>query len=153
MQPHQRPPAQLVPPPAPAPAPQPAKDLSKYSGLAWHAINTKYSDSRGSKEYEKAIHAIEDVCEYVEAIREAAMQSGAAFKIKQSALETLRKIGKSICLSVDVTGSEVRKWFQSERFLDEAMLEVLKIMTVDEVLAVAHHTDEKGQFFDKLEAL
>ncbi len=135
-----------------APRLQP-RDLSRFSAAAWHAINTDYCDSRGSKEYENAHLAIDDVESCIESIRDAAIEPGTPFETKRSAIETLRKIGKTICLSTDVIGSEVRKHFQGETGLEDALLAIIRPMELEEVKSIALTRDEKGQFLEKMKAL
>lgn len=56
----------------------------------------------------------------------------ASFGTKASAIETLRKIAKTICLSGDVMGSEIRKMYQVYNSRTPAMIHVLKCMSDEE---------------------
>ncbi|MCJ1384528.1 hypothetical protein MMC17_007645 [Xylographa soralifera] len=65
-------------------------DFDHYSKTAWRAINTQYKSIKG------CIMDIRKKC-----------PAGASYGTKKSALETLRKIGKTVCMSGgDVIGSE-----------------------------------------------
>jgi hypothetical protein len=66
-------------------------------------------------------------------------------------LETLRKIGKTIALSKDVVGHEVRIQFQSESCLEMTMLRIAKSMTREERARVL--TDEFEEKLVELEGL
>jgi hypothetical protein len=70
---------------------------------------------------------------------------------KKSAMETLRKITKTICLSTDCIGSEVRKSFQHNDALASAMLHVLGCMSVEEQTKMCQVNDGRGPFSDKME--
>ena len=56
----------------------------------------------------------------------------ASFGAKENALETLRKIGKTVCLSGDTIGHEVRKQFQGDTCLVDKMLDIAESMTQEE---------------------
>lgn len=72
-----------------------------------------------------------------------------SFGTKKSALETMRKIDKSITLAPSTLGHEVRKHFQCEPCLEKGMIDILKSMNVHERQDMADSTDEKGSFLDK----
>ena len=122
------------------------------SKSAWHALNTKYASSSGSEEYESSWDAKQEVTDAIEAIREQ-VKPESSFGTKKNALETLRKIGKSICLAPDTLGHEVVKQFQSDDCLEDAMKEILQTMTAEERIDIAKSTDAKGQFMDKMDEL
>ena len=62
--------------------------------------------------------------------RECAREASLGTKI--SALETLRKIAKSVCLAGDTLGCEVRKRCRCEACLEEGMLGVVKTVGGEE---------------------
>lgn len=55
-----------------------------------------------------------------------------SFGRKRSALETLRKIGKSITMVPSTLGHEVRKHFECDPCIQEGMLDILKSMNLEE---------------------
>jgi type II secretory ATPase GspE/PulE/Tfp pilus assembly ATPase PilB-like protein len=97
-------------------------DFDPYSKHIWSAINSRYSRLSGSKQYEKAFEVLDDVTGMISTISQKASAQHTSFGTKRSALETLRKIGKTICLSGDTVGHEVRKQFQHESALEDAMI-------------------------------
>ena len=108
-------------------------DFDYLSKSAWKSINVDYCDMSGSKQYDVSGKAFREVKKCIQTI---ALQCPphANFGTKRSALETLRKIGKSICLSGDgdVVGHEVRKNFQYDTHLEDAMYEIVRSMAVSE---------------------
>jgi len=57
----------------------------------------------------------------------------ASYGTKKSALETPRKIGKTVCMSGgDVIGHEVQKCFQSDTSLEDTMYGIVETMTQGE---------------------
>jgi hypothetical protein len=86
----------------------------------------------------------------VKSIRRQA-HADTSFGTRKSALETLRKIGKSIVLAPSTLGHEVLKQMQEDATLPEAMLAILASMTVEERLAAAHSADEKGSLLQKMQ--
>jgi len=124
-------------------------DFDRYSKSAWYTLNVAYSRLSGSKQFDKSGEAANDVVDTIESIANAT-PGHASYGTKKSALETLRKIGKSICLScTDVIGHEVVKHFQYETCLEKTMLQIAKGMTA------AEHADmmRSGEFEVKLREL
>lgn len=66
-----------------------------------------------------------------------------SFGTKKSAVETLRKIGKSILLADDTLGYEVRKQFQWNQGVDVVMLRILMGMKAEERAALRAELEEK----------
>lgn len=118
--------------------------FDSYSKTAWHAINTKYSRLSGSKQYERSWDVTEEVMGCVGAIRNQ-VKASSSFGTKLNALETLRKIAKTILLSNDTLGHEVRKQFQSEYGLVETIVEILEGMSREERLAAGRNISEEGK--------
>jgi hypothetical protein len=106
-------------------------DFDHYSKSTWKAINITYSRLSGSKQYEFSGEAASSVSNCIKAIGKEA-KDHASFGTKKSALETLRKIGKSIALGDDTIGHEIKKQFQWENCLEETMLRIAKGMTAEE---------------------
>ena len=67
----------------------------------------------------------------------------ASFETKKNALETLRKIAKSICLSDGIMGHEIRKSFQWDPLLMPTMLDIAKSLTVAEIERLRPWCDDK----------
>lgn len=73
-----------------------------------------------------------DIENCVEKIRRSCPKT-ASFKTKENALETLRKSGKSICLSVGVVGREVRKSCGYQTTLISTMLGIAVSLADEEI--------------------
>jgi hypothetical protein len=125
-------------------------DFDHYSKSVWKVINVTYSKLSGSRQYEASSEAIASVEGYIEAIGRDT-PAHASFGTKKSALETLRKIGKTIALSTDVVAYEVRIQFQNESCLETTMLQIAKSMTEEERTEVL--TDEFEEKLEELEGL
>ena len=124
-------------------------DFSDRSRSAWHVLNYKYTGT-GSEEYEHSRDATCDGMQIVGTILNGA-QLDASFGTRKSALETLRKIGKSLMMAPSTLGSEVKKQLAYDPTLPDAMERILLEITVkqEQRLEVARSTDEKGSFIDK----
>ncbi|MCJ1391275.1 hypothetical protein MMC18_004138 [Xylographa bjoerkii] len=96
-------------------------DFDHYSKTAWRAINLQYKSMKGSYQYNASCGVQDDVVGCIEDIRKQC-PAGVSYGTKKSALETLRKIGKTVCLSGgDVIGHEVQKGFHMETCLEDTM--------------------------------
>ncbi|MCJ1432355.1 hypothetical protein MMC27_001711 [Xylographa pallens] len=123
-------------------------DFDHYSKTAWRAINTQYKSMKGSYQYKASSGVQDDVVGCIKGIRKKC-SAGASYGTKKSALETLRKIGKTVCMSGgDVIGSEVQKGFQMDTCLEDTMYGIVQRMTQGERDMVM-----KGDFGVKMEEL
>lgn len=75
-----------------------------------------------------------------------------SFETKVNALETLRKIAKTILLSNDILGHEVGKQFQSESVLVETSEAILEMMSPGDRVLAGNNVSEpgKGTLLDKM---
>ncbi|KAK3314595.1 hypothetical protein B0H66DRAFT_563204 [Apodospora peruviana] len=70
------------------------------SKSVWHTLNTSwYTQLSSSKQYEASLDAYNDVTKCIESIRKKTPPTTSAYGTKLSALETLRKIAKTVLLS------------------------------------------------------
>ena len=106
-------------------------DFDYLSKSAWKTLNVTYNRMKDSHAFEMAGEATRDVEGCFETIQRRCPQT-ASFKTKENALETLRKIGKSICLSNGIIGHEVRKDYQSGGELVPVMFQIAESLTEDE---------------------
>lgn len=91
-----------------------------------------YGKLKGIHQYELAGEALKAVIGCIETIR-MGCSTYANYETKLNAVETLRKIGKTICMSGnDVVGREIIKAFKSETILEDTMLAIAQSMTDDE---------------------
>jgi hypothetical protein len=99
--------------------------FDSYSSRVWHYTNTDYRSLRASAQSKMAGDVYLEVQSDIAEIGEQAGQSPASFGTKKSALETLRKIGKTVILSGDTIGHRVRKRFQADGTFGNAMLQIV----------------------------
>lgn len=125
-------------------------DFDYYSKSAWKTINVTYSRLSGSKQYEFSGEAASSVGKCIKEIGKDATDH-ASYGTKKNALETLRKIGKTIALADDTIGHEVRKQFQWETCLEKTMLRIAKSMTAEERAKM--FTKEFREKLEELEGL
>jgi hypothetical protein len=120
-------------------------DFDKYSKLAWKSMNAKFSRASGSRQYEKSFEVSGEITDCINAISDAT-PAHASFGTKKSALETLRKIGKSLSLCEGGTlESELVKQWQMDNQLESTMMRIAQSMTVEERAAIM-----TKEFQDKL---
>ena len=102
----------------------------------------------GSKQFDMSGNAFREVKDCIATI-DKECPDHASFGTKKSALETLRKIGKSIVLSgdSDVVGHEVRKNFQCDKQLENTMRKVAMSMTPVERGSIMK-TELKNQLYE-----
>ncbi|KXT00215.1 hypothetical protein AC578_7000 [Pseudocercospora eumusae] len=127
-------------------------DFDDCSKEVWHTLNTKYRKLSGSKQYDMSFDAFESVTGSIESIQSQVTRSS-SYGTKLSALETLRKIGKSILLSNDCLGSEVRKLFGHDSSYVDAMMHIVECMSDEERFAAGRNVSEagKGELRDKID--
>ncbi|KXT18321.1 hypothetical protein AC579_952 [Pseudocercospora musae] len=127
-------------------------DFDYYSKDVWRTLNIKYRKLSGSKQYDMSFDAFESVTDSIDSIRNQVSPSS-SYGTNLSALETLRKIGKSILLSDDCLGSEVRKQFGHDSSYVEAMMHIVECMSPEERVAAGRNVSEpgKGELYDKID--
>ena len=106
-------------------------DFDYLSKAAWKTLNVTYDRLSGSQAFEFSGEAAQKIEECFETIQKRCPKT-ANFRTKESALETLRKIGKSICLSVGVVGREIRKNYQDGGEFVPIMLDIAQSLTDQE---------------------
>jgi len=123
-------------------------DFDPYSKNAWYELNVRYDKLSGSQQYDVA-HEVEDSITGI--IKSISRQTPdhACFSTKRSAMETLRKIGKTICLGNGCIGHEVHKGFQYNSCLEDAMLRIVEGMSEEERDDLVCEAAD-GEFLDKM---
>ena len=107
-------------------------DFDYHSKSVWRTLNVEYKRLKASRQWEEAGDAYHSVKSEIEDIKNRC-PAHASYVTKYSALETLRKIGKIICLSNDGTlGQEVQKSFSEDSVLEDTMFEIVEGMTTEE---------------------
>ena len=117
-------------------------DFDYLSKSAWKTLNVTYDRMKDSHAFEMAGEAVYSIEECFETIRKNCPKTS-SFKTKKSALETLRKIGKSICLSNCVIGHEVRKHHQSGGKLVPVMFDIVESLEDEEMERLWPWCDDK----------
>ncbi|KAK4148932.1 hypothetical protein C8A00DRAFT_38482 [Chaetomidium leptoderma] len=107
-------------------------NFDQYSKSAWYELNVKYEKKSGSAQYEASFDASRNIEDMLDAIVDKT-KPHSSYATKFSAIETFRKIFKSLLLSNGVVGHEVRnnhfgwgdKFIHVLRTFDEGELEKL----------------------------
>ncbi|KAK8154592.1 hypothetical protein IWX90DRAFT_418507 [Phyllosticta citrichinensis] len=118
------------------------------SKSVWKELNVTHDRKRGSAQYDAAGGAAWTIERTIKSIADNA-HSETSFRTRRNALITLRKIGKSIALSVGVVPREVRKDYTSDQdCYTDAFLEIAKSFTRAERAKVLQ-TDQDGLTFEQ----
>ena len=117
-------------------------DLDYLSKSVWKTLNVTYERLRDSHAYEMSGQAENEIEDCIENIRRSCPKT-ASFKTKENALETLRKIGKSICLSVGVVGREIRKSCGRGTTLTSTILGIAESLTDQEMESLRPWCNDK----------
>lgn len=121
-----------------------AVNFDHYSKSAWYEMNQKYAKLSGSRQYDAAGDAQSAVADMLNTILEKTKEHS-SYPTKKSAVETMRKIFKSLLLANDVVGHEIRKdcWDWDNKFL-----RVLGKFTEEDLQRLA--TEDDGAWVEKL---
>ncbi|KAF2642393.1 hypothetical protein P280DRAFT_540217 [Massarina eburnea CBS 473.64] len=130
-------------------------DFDHYSKSIWHTLNSNYRLMGSSNAYDISFKVQDDISEDIRSIGDDAGKKHASFGTKRSGLETLRKVGKTICLSSNNTlGHEVQKQFHlGNTCLEDAMLAIVEAMSEDEKGRMCQIHDGRSTFLEKMEEL
>ncbi|ROW08674.1 hypothetical protein VPNG_06468 [Cytospora leucostoma] len=130
---------------------QPVINFDRYSKSAWHALNdSEILGLGGSRQYDLSGEVYDCIRGCIMAIDEKT-RADSPLGTKQSAIETLRKIAKTINLGEDTIGYEVRKELQDDSDIADVINRVLESMTPEERVRTGDKTDAKGSLADKVE--
>lgn len=128
-------------------------DFSHSSKSVWYTLNKEYSRLKCSRQFGVAHDAIESIVQTIENIKKRCPPD-ASYGTKSSALETLRKIGKSIVLSTgDELTKRVRQSFQWNSILEDTMKTIVKSMSHADRLDMAKEPQGDVTFLEKLDEL
>lgn len=117
-------------------------DFDHYSKEAWYALNIRHKRLRPSQQYEVAGDVSGEIREMLDDMVKRS-PAHASYGTRKSAVETMRKIFKSVCLSDGEIPRQVR---QSAWNWDERMITVLECFTEEEL----QRLDEEEGWADKL---
>ena len=117
-------------------------DFDYLSKSVWKTLNVTYERYSGSHAYEMSGHAENEIEDCIEEVRRSCPKT-ASLKTKENALETLRKIGKSICLSNGVVGHEIRKSYGCQTTLISTILGIAESLADEELERLRPWCDDK----------
>lgn len=107
-----------------------ATNFVHYSNSVWHTLNAKQhlDPSKARQHAETAVHSVaSDITAVASQI-----QRESSLIAKKSALETLRKIGRSICLATGIVGDRVKEVLGTDRMFVDAVVKVAASFTEDD---------------------
>ncbi|KAL8868264.1 MAG: hypothetical protein Q9174_005103 [Haloplaca sp. 1 TL-2023] len=129
-------------------------DFSQHSKSVWHTLNITYVKGiKSSRQFEMSGDAS---CEVIAKINDIANRcpQHASYGTKFNALESLRKIGKVVCMSdSSELMREVRKEFSSDGSLEDTMLQILEGMNQEEFDRILDEYVDDVAWKDKVEEL
>ena len=128
-------------------------NFDSHSKTVWKTINVTYSRLSGSKQFEASGEAFRGILTKIKDIRDRS-PAHANLSTKVNALETLRKIGKTIALSAgDTMAREIRLSFQRNSILEDTMMGIVQSMTAEERETTSYEPHEDVTWIEKLEEL
>jgi hypothetical protein len=102
----------------------------QHSNSVWHTLNAKqHSDT--AREHQHADKAVQKIANDIYGVA-SQVSRHSTLTTKKNALETLRKIGRSICLATGVVGDRVKAVLGSDRMFVDAMVKVAEAFTEDD---------------------
>lgn len=125
-------------------------DFDKYSKRVWHILNTSdYTKKSSERDVSARAGAWGDIFIHITRI-DKDTRPGSSFGTKQSALETLRKIMKSLLLSKGSLSQGVRAWLKFDDTIPKIMLRILHSMTTEQQIMSGSSADDKGTLLAKV---
>jgi hypothetical protein len=101
-----------------------------YSNSVWHTLNAK-QHSDPTEGHQHANKAVQKVANDIHTVA-SQVQRQSSLTTKKNALETLRKIGRSICLATGVVGETVKEVLGSDKTFVDAIVKVTECFTEDD---------------------
>ena len=127
-------------------------DFDSKSKSVWRTLNCEYSRLRQSAQFERSGDACHDVERSIQYIGDNC-PAHASYGTKRSALQTLRKIGKIICLTGETMGRQARQHFHADRTLEKTMKGILESMSVEDRASMISERDGDTTYIEKLKEL
>ncbi|KAJ5375926.1 hypothetical protein N7509_012812 [Penicillium cosmopolitanum] len=128
-------------------------DFDYHSKSIWKTINVTYRSMKGSRQYDIAFDVAGEISSTISSIAARCVEFPNP-RNRRSGLETLRKIGKTICLSSnDTLGHEVQQQFQSDPCLENAMCDIVSEMSAQEKEDICNEAMGSESLIAKLEEL
>ena len=120
----------------------------------WYKINKQYRSMSSSAQYNMSFEVFHDIGDIIQSIAEEAGVEHASFGTKASGLETLRKIGKTICMSSnDTLGHEVQNQFSMDPRFADTMKVIAGVLNDEECEMMCNLNDGRSTFLQKMEEL
>ncbi|KAM0813596.1 hypothetical protein AB5N19_13592 [Seiridium cardinale] len=128
-------------------------DFDQYSKKSWHALHTSDAAKRWAaldevRRISATSRALETVLGHVSEMR-SQIRETTPFDAKLNALETMRKILKSVLLGSNELAGAVRSQLARRGGLGDDVVIVLMCMTEDEMIRAGGTADEKGTLAQK----
>lgn len=124
-------------------------NFDHHSKTVWYVLNKKYDSLSGWKQYNISGDVHREVMASIDEIADNVYVES-SFGTKSSAVETLRKIGKSICLAGDTLGREVKQQFEWTGAYVPGILKCLEAMTAEERARLCEVNTELVPKFEEL---
>lgn len=115
----------------------------------WNTINVTYSHLKSSKQRDQAWDVVSEITYTLGSIA-AQCDAAASPGTKVNGLWALCLIGEAICCARDTLGSEVRKQFETDPSLENAMHDIVSAMSVEERRAVADSGIQPNSLWERL---
>lgn len=125
-------------------------DFDHYYTSVWCAVNKAHSKLSQPGQFEQASYVINALCLLSNSSVTQAGTRQASFVTRSSGIQTLRKIGKTLCMSNDIIGREVRKHFQREAVLEYAMGKIVAVLSTDERRRICSDNNGRSTFSEKM---
>lgn len=117
----------------------------------WHALNNKgLLQLIRRRQAEKAEEVVEEALEYVDEII-AKAKPDSPLQTRRSAVETLRKIMKTVILTDGVAGDEMRTQQRRDNRMEQCIVELLTSMTPEERIAMGAKVEKEETFLEKVQ--
>jgi hypothetical protein len=101
-----------------------------HSNSVWHTLNAK-QHSDPNKEHQHANKAVQKIATDIHTIS-SQVQRQSSLTTKKNALETLRKIGRSVCLATGTVGETVKEVLGADTIFVDAIVHVAECFTEDD---------------------
>lgn len=102
----------------------------QHSNSVWHTLNAK-QHSDPTREHQHADKAVQKIATDIHTVS-SQVNRHSTLTTKKNALETLRKIGRSICLATGVVGDRVKAVLGTDKIFVDAIVKVAEAFTEED---------------------
>jgi len=132
------------------------RHFDHYSEDVWKELFVTHSRKSEDRQCQASFRVFAYVKDVIEEITRAAMTTHSSYKTKRNALVTLRRIGKSLCMSSEsALGDQVLQQFSETTILEDSMRSITLRMTNAERRSLCNvaAASDGGTFFEALKEL